>query len=188
MANQNMKKEEAADTKLTAGVTQYFGPGNVTLTVAGVVMTPAAVEAAIQSRVTSANAVTTAKAAFIKAAADRKALLASTQSVVSAVRQIALIMYANQPDVLTFFGLAPRKAPVPLTLAEKAERAAKGAATRLARGTMGPKAKAKVKGVVPTATAASTTSGASAGAATNPVATPVTVSTPVTGGAGSGHA
>jgi len=164
---QTQSQEQAADTKLAAGVTQYFAPASVTITIAGVAMTPAQVTAAIQSRVASINARATAKVALAKAVTDNDALMTSTQPVVSAVKQIALIMYANQPEVLTVFGLAPRKVPAPLTVAEKAERAAKAAATRLARNTMGPKAKAKVKGIV--GAAASTTTVTAAGAVVPPV-------------------
>ncbi len=172
MGNPNTAQERAADAKLAAGVTQFFVPGNVTLTVAGVVVTPAQVVAALQNRVSAIDATTTAKAALAKSYADGKTLRTTTQPIVNAVKQIALIMYANAPDTLTVFGLVPRKARAPLTLAEKAERAAKAKATRLARNTMGPKAKAKVKGTVtPAAATASTTApGASAAAvATAPV-------------------
>jgi len=153
----------ADDTKLAAGVTQYFTPASVTVTVAGVTLSSPQIEAAIQSRVTARNATTTAKSALSKAVSDCDATLASTRPIIAAVRQIALIMYANQPAVLTTFGLAPRKVPAPLTLEEKAARAAKAKATRVARNTMGPKAKAKVKGAATASTPVA--SGAAAGAA-----------------------
>jgi hypothetical protein len=141
----------AADTKLVAGVQTYFAPGNVTVTVGGVVLTSAQLVTTLQSRVNATNARTTAKANLVKAVADGTTLLATTQPIVETVKQVVLMNYSNQPDVLTVFGVSPRKVPVALTLEEKAAKAAKAAATRIARNTMGPKQKAKVKGVVPTA-------------------------------------
>jgi hypothetical protein len=180
MPEKSHMEELTADTKLMAGVQTYFVPANVTITVAGVVVTSAQMEAAIQSRITAANSATSAKASLAQAVKAREATVASTQSVVDAVTQIALIMYANQPDVLTTFGISPRKVPVPLTAQEKAERAAKAKATRAARNTMGPKQKAKVKGTVapvvaPSATPSPTPSAASNGStqAAVPVATSV---------------
>jgi hypothetical protein len=171
MGNRSNTQEQAADTKLVTGVTQYFVPANVSINLAGVNTTAATMEATIQSRIDATNATKTAKAALSKAAADRKATMVSTQPLVDAVTQIALIMYANQPAVLTVFGVNPRKVPAKLTTEQLAERAAKANATRAARGTMGPKAKAKVKGVVPSAAPA-------AGVAA-PALTPAPGATPV---------
>ncbi len=172
MSRKSTAQERTADARLAAGVTQFFVPGNVTLTVAGVVLTPAQLAAALQNRVSAIDATATAKAALAKSYADGAALRATTQPVVNAVKQIALIMYANAPDTLTVFGLAPKKAQAPLTIAEKAERAAKAKATRIARNTMGPRAKAKVKGTVTTAAAPAS--------ATAPLA-------PASGAGGTGH-
>lgn len=163
MGKDNAADELAKDTKLNAGVTQYFVPGNVSVTIAGVTMAPAQVGATLETRIAATHASTTAKANLSQTVAARKATMVATQPVVDAVTQIALIMYANQPDVLTTFGIVPKKVPVPLTVAQKADRQAKIEATRLARGTMGPKAKAKVKGVVaPAAPAAGAASPAPA--------------------------
>jgi hypothetical protein len=194
MSYTNNQTERTQDTKLVTGVQQHFIPGNVSLTVAGVTYTPAQVIATIDSRVTATDSTTTARAALAKLVADAAAIKKQTQPIVNAVKQVALIMYANQPDVLTAFGLAPKKVPVPLTLAQKAERAAKAKATRAARNTMGPKAKAKVKGTAtPAATAASGTAAgtpASAPSASATTTAPVVVpATPAaSGGAGTGHA
>jgi hypothetical protein len=185
MTVKNKTEEIAVDTKLAAGVQAYFAPSNVTVTVAGVVMTPAQVEAAIQSRVTAINASKTAKAALAKAVADAEALMTSTQPVVDAVKQIALIMYVNQPAVLTVFGITPKKVPVALTAVELAERAAKAAATRLARNTMGPKEKAKVKGVLPATAPAATAIPATGALASS--STPISIPAVPTGTTGTGH-
>jgi len=175
MAKQSLSTEEAADTKLAAGVQTYFAPANVTITVAGAVVTPAEMAAAIQSRLKATATAMTSHTAMKQAVAARETTMASTQSLVDAIKQVALIMYANQPDVLTVFGIAPRKVPAPLTAAQLAERAVKAAATRKARGTMGPKQKAKVTGTgtgTPVA-APSASPSPTASAAPTPAATPV---------------
>jgi hypothetical protein len=173
MAKQSLSTEEAADTKLAAGVQTYFAPANVTITVAGAVVTPAEMAAAIQSRLKATATAVTSHTAMKQAVAARETTMASTQSLVDAIKQVALIMYANQPDVLTVFGIAPRKVPAPLTAAQLAERAVKAAATRKARGTMGPKQKAKVTGTVAPEAAPSPAPSPTASAAPTPAATPV---------------
>ncbi|HEX8795108.1 MAG TPA: hypothetical protein VF765_29375 [Polyangiaceae bacterium] len=57
-------------------------------------------------------------------------------------------MFGNQPDILADFGLAPRKTRTPLTAKEQVAAAAKGEATRTARGTKGSTEKLAVKGNV----------------------------------------
>jgi hypothetical protein len=58
--------------------------------------------------------------------------------------------FGPTPDVLADFGLKPKKAPTPLTIEQKAAAAAKRAATRAARRTMGAKQKKAVKGTITT--------------------------------------
>lgn len=58
-------------------------------------------------------------------------------------------MYQS-PQTLAGFGLSPRKS-TKKTLDTKVTAVAKTVATRKARGTTGPKAKAKIKGAAPAA-------------------------------------
>ena len=57
-------------------------------------------------------------------------------------------LLGNAPSTLAEYGLAPRKVRTPLTVEQKAAAAAKGAATRAARHTMGTVQKKRVKGNV----------------------------------------
>ena len=174
MGKKSKSLEVSADNQLVVGVQQIFAPSNITLTVAGVTMTSAALGAKILTLVSADTATMTARAVLVKAMAEEKATRIAVQPVINAVKQLAHIMYANAPEVLSVFGLLPRKVAPPLTIEQKAEKAAKAKATRLARNTMGPKAKAKVKGTVPSAAASASAAspGASAGATTTPVVTP----------------
>jgi hypothetical protein len=57
-------------------------------------------------------------------------------------------LLGNAPSTLADYGLAPRKVRAPLTSEQKAAAAAKSAATRAARHTMGTVQKKGVKGNV----------------------------------------
>jgi hypothetical protein len=70
-----------------------------------------------------------------------------TKGFVGAFRTIVRGMFQN-PTTLADFGLSPRKS-TKKTLDTKVTAVAKTKATRTARGTKGPKAKAKIKGTVP---------------------------------------
>jgi hypothetical protein len=50
---------------------------------------------------------------------------------------------------LSVYGIKPRKTAAPLTAEQQVEKTTKAAATRKARGTLGKKQKAKIKGQVP---------------------------------------
>ena len=69
---------------------------------------------------------------------------------------------------LAVYGVSVRKTPTPLTTEQKVARAAKAAATRKARGTLGPKQKSLIHGTVPAAPAPD----APAPAPATPAATP----------------
>jgi hypothetical protein len=56
--------------------------------------------------------------------------------------------FGASADVLADFGLQPKKAPAPRTAEQKAAAAAKAKATRAARGTIGKRKRALVKGNV----------------------------------------
>jgi hypothetical protein len=57
-------------------------------------------------------------------------------------------MFASDAAALADLGLKPPKARAPLTAEQKAAAKAKAKATRIARGTTGPKAKKAIKGNV----------------------------------------
>jgi hypothetical protein len=160
----NRQKEEVAmkgngigalvdqDSKLIAGVqkrlsSQSFPVNDQPCTALQVVDT-------LQARISKALAVETARAALEAATKAFREERAQTAGFVSAFRSIVKGMFQS-PDTLADFGLSPRKS-TKKTLETKVAAVAKTKATRTARGTKGPKAKAKIKGAAPAAAPAVT--------------------------------
>ncbi len=120
---------------LIAGTNKHLG--NVTqVTLAGGSYTAAQITSKLNQLVTLRTDVDASKAATKGKLAvektDMPALRVFTDAVVSYVKAA----YGNAPEVLADFGLTP-KARTPLTVEAKAAAAAKRAATRAARKTMG---------------------------------------------------
>lgn len=144
MSTHAKAKQLISDMALIAGIQKHLA--NIPFIVQSQPETSAQVLAVIQGRVDKAQAVVDARAAL------HTAILASDQEdtlkgpFIRNVRQGVLAMFANSPTILADFGLVARKAPEPLTAAEKVLAAAKRAATRKARHTMGPRQKAKITG------------------------------------------
>ncbi|HEY1697146.1 MAG TPA: hypothetical protein VGG39_33530 [Polyangiaceae bacterium] len=148
MANKvNARKVATLAGQLIAGIPKL--PASVTsITLNGSSFTPAQLSTALQVLVALQADVDAAQAALDAKKAALAAQLAAPRALVSAFVQFLRAAFGNQPDVLALFGLAPKKAATPLTTEEKAAAVAKRASTRAARGTKGPKAKAKIKGTV----------------------------------------
>jgi hypothetical protein len=147
MGNVTKASETTRATQLLAGFQKHLA-SVTSLTLASVVYTPAQIATALTALVTLYAAVDTAKS-VVKAklgveAAQAPALLSLMAALVSYVK----LTYSESPDVLTDFGLQPRKIAAPLTTAQKAVANAKREATRVARGTTSKKAKKAVKGDV----------------------------------------
>ena len=133
--------------QLTAGIPK-LPPSVTSITLNGETFTPAQLSSELGTLVTLQADVDTAQAALDAKKAVLAARVAALRALASAFVQFLRAAFGNQPDVLALFGLAPRKAATPLTTEEKAAAAAKRASTRAARGTKGPKAKARIKGTV----------------------------------------
>ncbi|MDP9001721.1 MAG: hypothetical protein M3O46_16600 [Myxococcota bacterium] len=88
-----------------------------------------------------------AKATTKAKVAAEKTDMASLRIFMDAFVTFVKATFGNAPDVLADFGVHP-KARTPLTVEAKAAAAAKRAATRAARHTMGAKQKKGVKGAV----------------------------------------
>jgi hypothetical protein len=131
---------------LISGLQKQLPNGSFTLV--STPYTTATLVQALQGLITALTAVVAAHAGVKVALAAWNTEDAKMGPIVLALIRILQSMYANAPDTLALFGLKPRKAPAPLTTAQKAARAAKAAATRQARGTKGPKEKAQVTGNV----------------------------------------
>jgi hypothetical protein len=174
------KQEQlVSDTSLVAGIQKHMPTG--TFTVLSLPETATQVGAVIQERIDKAQAVITARTALHEAVLASDSVYAQTEPFVQSVRQSVRAMYGTSPTILADFGENPRKVATPLTPAQKVIAAAKRAATRKARGTIGKKAKAEIVGalsgpVVVTENgkatvsgSSSSTSGSSSTAATPPL-------------------
>jgi hypothetical protein len=136
----------AADQQLMKGLTTKMG-GTAALTISGKQVTVAAIVAVLQERVDAALAATAARNALTATASADRQKVAETRQLVDAVRTAVRVMVGPAADVLGEFGLAPKKSRAP-TVATKADALVKATATRKARGTVGKRAKLKIKGTV----------------------------------------
>ncbi len=164
--------------QLIAGTKQDFANAG-SLVIAGKTYTAAQVIATLQSLVDLRVSVDTAKAASQAKLAEEKTQAPALRRFMSTYVTFVRGSFGDQPDVLAHFGLAPRKAPTPLTVEQKAVAAAKRKATRDARHTMGPKQKLDVKGDVTgvTVTPVTATAPTAKPVATSPAAAPATPGT-----------
>jgi hypothetical protein len=136
--------------QLIAGARKHFTNGGQVLAFAGALANVdvddavAKLQKLVDNRAKTLAAQATAKAAVEAERAAMPDLVAFERAFEGLLR----LMFGGDLAILVDFGLQPRKQPVPKTSVEKAVAVAKAKATRDARGTMGPKAKRKVKGNV----------------------------------------
>jgi hypothetical protein len=169
--SRQLTKAEAltAVQALISGLQKHFPTGQ--LTVGNVVYASLALVQLLQGLVLAMMAQTTADTAARDALAALRDEQTQTGPVIQALKELLLAQFGNATQTLADFGLTPRKVRAPLTVEQKAAAKAKREATRIARGTMGPKAKLAIKGAVAAPVAAAP---ATATATTGvPVAAPV---------------
>ncbi len=143
------------------------------LPLGGATYTPSSLSAFIQSRIDAANAVITAKANWLSAAKTYEAIDTQVTVVVRELRNLVIGAFGAASPKLGDFGFAPTKRKVQ-TPEQKAAAALKRAATRKARGTLGPKAKLAIKGAPPAATPVTSPAPATAPAVTQQQTAPST--------------
>ena len=152
ITNKTTRAERIRNVK--AGLTKYFG--STALVLAGTSYLPAALQAFLQADVDANDASTQARANMHGTVMVAKTADSSTAPVLRAIEAQVRSMYGEAPNaatVLADFGYAPRKQATK-TVAVKTAAVAQAKATRAARHTVGPKAKAKIKGTVVPATSA----------------------------------
>jgi len=143
----NRTTTQAHDGQVIVGIDKHLQ--NVSsLPLVGSTYTMAALKQLIQSRIDAVNKVVNAKAQWHDATATYKALNTHVTEVVRGLRQYVISAFGASNPVLADFGFTPPKKQA-LTPEQKVARALKAAATRKARGTMGKKQKAGIKGAVP---------------------------------------
>ena len=139
----------ALATQLVAGTKKHFSTVS-SLAFGNGSFTPAQVEASLQTLIDLRTAVeeaqSVAKAKIVAEAAQAPSLRSQMAAFVAYVKAT----FGSSPDALADFGLKPKKTRTPLTIDQLATAAAKRAATRAARHTMGPKQKKAVKGTITT--------------------------------------
>jgi hypothetical protein len=174
-AKQNAAQQQAADQAMIDGFTKHQATIPSSLLIAGAPVTTASVISTLQARIAARTAVAQAEAAYHAAVQANLDEQTKTQPLVSGARQAVGLMFAGQITALADFDLKPRKVPAPRTPAQKAASAAKAAATRAARHTMGAVQKSQITGATPHGTAAPAPAPSPAAA---PVAAPAPAAAP----------
>ena len=148
MANNSSGKNSKATRvgQLIAGAKKRFTNGSEQITVGGASTTVTAALNELQAFIDNRAAVVAAQATAKAKVATETAALTTLDPFINAFTATVRFLFGTQPDALADFGLAPHKARTPLTAEQKAVAAAKREATRVARGTKGPKAKSEIHG------------------------------------------
>jgi hypothetical protein len=173
--------QQGKDQEVIQGVQKDLST-MASLPLAGTTYTPASFVALVQSRIDAGNQVVTTKAAWLNAVKTYDTINKQATVAVHDLKQLVIGAFGATSSKLADFGFTARKVVV-LTPAAKAAAAAKRAATRKARNTMGPKAKRKVTGTTTPAPTATPEANAAAPAAGNgapagaPAAAPATAPT-----------
>jgi hypothetical protein len=131
---------------------------------------------------TAADTTDKSKAAWRTAVATERTAKKAASGMRSSLQSYLVGIHGKNHPVLAEFGFVI-KAPPAKTVEVKNEAAVKMRATRTARGTMGPKQKAKIKGTVEIDPAALAALKAAAGGATNAASTSTAANTAATTGA-----
>jgi hypothetical protein len=173
--------------QVSAGLTKYYA--STPLVLAGATYKPAALQTFLQADVDANDASTAARANWLNTVKVAKSTDAETDPVLRAIQSQVMAQYSEAPNaetVLADFGYSPRKKPTK-TVQQKTAAVAQAKATREARGTKGPKAKAKIKGIVPaiSADASQAVSPTPAPAVTAPAPAPAASSNSTSNGSAS---
>jgi hypothetical protein len=140
----NRTTTQAQDAQLLVGIKKDL-PTVSNLPLAGTIYGAATLTALVQSRIDAANAVLVARASYAEAISTYKAVSAKVTPVVRGLHQYVINAYGPTGTQLADFGIVPSKRATQ-TPEAKVAAVAKRAATRKARGTVGPKAKLAVTG------------------------------------------
>jgi hypothetical protein len=134
---------------------KYVTNSKTEIPVSGEVLKPAQVISVFQDSLDTRAAVTATQASYKSALADRVNAEVKRQATDDALKGWVLNRFGADSAEAHEFGYSARKSPV-LSAAERATAVLQNHATRQARGTMGKKAKLKIKGtlVAPTVPAA----------------------------------
>jgi len=158
--------------QLIAGTKKHFS-NTSSLAFGNATYTPTQVESLLQSLVDLRTGVDALRAATRAKVVAEEAQAPPLRSQMAAYVVFVRATFGDSPDVLGDFGLKPKKAKASPTIQQKATAAARRAATRKARNTLGKNQKKDVKGTVTTIVASTPPAGSpspSAPSAPTPVA------------------
>ena len=167
--------------QLITGVNRHYPDGSQKLQVGGATFTVTGLTEVMQAFVDNRQAVEVSKAATRAKVQTERAQAPAQLAVIRAFETVIRGAFGSSADVLANFGLAPPKVRVTRTAEEKAVSAAKSAATREARGTMGKNQKKKIKGSITAKLVVTPVT-------TSPVSTPVASPAPAHGPLGAATA
>jgi hypothetical protein len=134
---------EAELTDMDAGVVKDI-PAKSTLSINGVVMTGAQIDAKLKGYIATIQAADAAKQQAKAAVTARVNMTVEGRDFYQQLKKAVIASFGAQSPQLDDFGLAPAKPKAPKTSAQKAITAAKAKLTREARGTRGKKQKAAI--------------------------------------------
>jgi hypothetical protein len=165
MGTTTRSSQQGKDQEVIQGVQKDLST-MASLPLAGTTYTPASFVALVQSRIDAGNQVVTTKAAWLNAVKTYDTINKQATVAVHDLKQLVIGAFGATSSKLADFGFTARKVVV-LTPEQKTAAAAKRAATRKARNTMGPKAKLKVTGATASAPTAAPAAPAAAPATGN---------------------
>jgi hypothetical protein len=171
----NKDQQQTDDQNLVAGLEKHQAT-IPSLLIAGTTIPTTSIITTVQSRMAARANTAATLAAYHTALAVEEATIAQSKATVSGTRQALKVMFAGQLAELGDFGMKAPKPRTPLTPEEKVAVAAKAKATREARHTVGPKAKAKITGATVAPVTAPATPVPATPAAAAPTGTPTTKS------------
>jgi hypothetical protein len=134
-------------TQFMAGIAKHL-VGVTSVTFSSAPHTPADLTTAFQTLVSLRAGVIAAQAAAKAKLAAESAQRPAILVLLDGFEAYVKLTYSEQPDVLSDFGLAPKKPRAKRTAEQQAAANAKAKATREARGTKGSVQKKSVKGAV----------------------------------------
>ena len=144
MKGKNRTEQRGLDQQAIEGVRTNL-QGMTELHLGGRAFTPASLEAFLQTRIDAANGILAARAEWLDAARRYEALDRDTSLVMRDLKNLVIGIYGEQSPKLADFGFKASP-PTPWPPEKVQAAVAKRAATRLARKTLGPKARLDVKG------------------------------------------
>ena len=122
---------------------------NLTVLVDGVTMTGAEVVAVVEQHITAEQQILALKAQLRLLQTNVKPVRVKARAVVLSTKTAAVVAFGSASPSYENLGFAPAKQRKTVTVAEKGVAVEKGHATRVARGTKGPRQKESIHGTVP---------------------------------------